>query len=96
VERLFVYGTLRRTGTARHLLREGTFLGEASVRGTVLQQNGFPGLIPGDTSVLGEVFEIPDELFGRLDEYEGPGYERRQTEIDFLGEKLHVWVYWLV
>jgi gamma-glutamylcyclotransferase (GGCT)/AIG2-like uncharacterized protein YtfP len=96
VERLFVYGTLRREGTARHFLRESTFVGLASVRGSAIQQNGFLGLIPGDLLVPGELFEISEELFSRLDEYEGPGYVRRLTEVEYAGEKINAWVYWLV
>jgi gamma-glutamylcyclotransferase (GGCT)/AIG2-like uncharacterized protein YtfP len=96
VERLFVYGTLRRQGTARHFLRESTFIGLASIRGSVIQQNGDLGLIAGDMLVPGELFEISEELFSRLDEYEGSGYVRRLTEVEFAGEKITAWVYWLV
>jgi gamma-glutamylcyclotransferase (GGCT)/AIG2-like uncharacterized protein YtfP len=95
VERLFVYGTLRREGTARHFLRQSTFVGLGSVRGTVIQKNGYLGMIPGDTVVPGELFEISEELFSRLDAYEGSGYARRLTEIEYEGEKMTAWVYWL-
>jgi gamma-glutamylcyclotransferase (GGCT)/AIG2-like uncharacterized protein YtfP len=95
VERLFVYGTLRREGTARHFLRESTFVGPASIRGSVIQQHDYLGLIPGDMLVPGELYEISEELFSRLDAYEGSGYARRLTEIEYAGEKITAWVYWL-
>jgi gamma-glutamylcyclotransferase (GGCT)/AIG2-like uncharacterized protein YtfP len=96
VERLFVYGTLRREGTASHFLRDSTLLGLASVHGKVIQQNGSPGLIAGDMLVPGDLFEISEELLSRLDDYEGPAYARRLTEVECADEKITAWVYWLV
>jgi gamma-glutamylcyclotransferase (GGCT)/AIG2-like uncharacterized protein YtfP len=96
VEHLFVYGTLKRGGTAAHLMSEASFVGEGSICGNIIPRNGYAGLLPGDTPVLGDVFEIPQELFAQLDQYEGPGYVRRLTEVTVGGEKLNAWVYWLV
>jgi gamma-glutamylcyclotransferase (GGCT)/AIG2-like uncharacterized protein YtfP len=96
VDRLFVYGTLRRGEAAAHLMSEASFAGDASIRASVLLQNGYRGLVPGDELIPGEVFDVPDELFARLDQYEGPGYVRRLTEVDCGGERMNAWVYWLV
>jgi gamma-glutamylcyclotransferase (GGCT)/AIG2-like uncharacterized protein YtfP len=92
---LFVYGTLRRGGAAEHLLHGADFVGEALIRGSVIQRDGFLGLVAGDTLVMGEVFEVPDPMFEHLDHYEGPGYERRISEVECSGATLSAWVYWL-
>ena len=96
MERLFVYGSLRRGQSAHHLMAGARFLGDATIRGAVVQHGQYPGLIPGDEQIAGELFEIPAELFERLDEYEGPDYHVGQTSVRQGGEEsLSAWVYWL-
>jgi gamma-glutamylcyclotransferase (GGCT)/AIG2-like uncharacterized protein YtfP len=92
---LFVYGTLRRGEAAEHLMRGSTFVGTATIRGLVTQRGGFLGLLAGDGVVPGEVFDLPEALFERLDQYEGPGYSRRLSEVECGGETITAWVYWL-
>jgi gamma-glutamylcyclotransferase (GGCT)/AIG2-like uncharacterized protein YtfP len=92
---LFVYGTLRRGGSAARLLRGAEFLSEASISGAVIFRSGYPGLVPGDSQVAGELFQVHDALWLRLDEYEGPGYVRRLSEVQTGHKTVSAWVYWL-
>jgi gamma-glutamylcyclotransferase (GGCT)/AIG2-like uncharacterized protein YtfP len=93
---LFVYGTLRRSETAAHLMRGAEFVCDGRVRGHVIRtEAGYRGLTAGDDWVEGELFRVTEELLARLDEYEGPGYERRQSEIHAGDKQLTAWVYWL-
>jgi gamma-glutamylcyclotransferase (GGCT)/AIG2-like uncharacterized protein YtfP len=86
-KRLFVYGTLRhghpngqRFGlTADRLVEQG-----AQLHGFRLYDvSWFPGIQPTDdlsSVVVGDVFDVPDELWGALDRYEGaPSLYRRET-----------------
>jgi gamma-glutamylcyclotransferase (GGCT)/AIG2-like uncharacterized protein YtfP len=93
---LFVYGTLRRTGTGGiHPLLGGCvqFVGAAHMPGKLYKIADYPGLVLSDNRrdrVRGEIYEIgrPDKLFSRLDPYEGCGprfpppteYVRRKHE----------------
>jgi gamma-glutamylcyclotransferase (GGCT)/AIG2-like uncharacterized protein YtfP len=93
---LFVYGTLRRGEAAAHLLAGAEFIGEANIEARVIQHGQFTGLVAGEGHVAGELFEVPTDLFGRLDEYEGAGYTRKLCEVVSGGSSLTAWVYWLV
>ena len=70
---LFVYGTLRSTGTAAHRLRGSRLIGLGEVGGVLYDMDGdFPALVLyGNTPVQGEVWRCPFELLRALDEYEG-------------------------
>ena len=79
--RVFVYGTLRRGSAhpmARFLAERATFLGEGTVRGTLVNLGSYPGLIlAGETAVRGDLYEFSPESategLARLDAYEGCG-----------------------
>jgi gamma-glutamylcyclotransferase (GGCT)/AIG2-like uncharacterized protein YtfP len=83
---LFVYGSLKRGGLHHEELRGAPFLGEArTVPGFRLEPWGqYQALVPApgtDSSVAGELFDIPSELLPELDEFEGDAYERKYVEI---------------
>jgi gamma-glutamylcyclotransferase (GGCT)/AIG2-like uncharacterized protein YtfP len=69
---LFVYGTLRRSGTAVERLGSSEWLGKGTVGGVLYDMDGdFPALVLYGTSpVQGEVWRCPAELLASLDEYE--------------------------
>jgi gamma-glutamylcyclotransferase (GGCT)/AIG2-like uncharacterized protein YtfP len=92
---LFVYGTLRRGEPAEHLMSGAKFLGEAHIQGQVVRHGQYTGLIAGSTEVPGELFDVPEALFEQLDRYEGPGYARRLSEVNYSGGVVTAWVYWL-
>lgn len=101
--RLAVYGTLAPGRSNHHQLaglqgrwRTGTVRGRRyeSAWGAAL---GFPGLVldeHGDTVEV-QLFESPDlpAHWQRLDEFEGPGYQRVTVAVALAGETLPAFVY---
>jgi gamma-glutamylcyclotransferase (GGCT)/AIG2-like uncharacterized protein YtfP len=84
LDRLFVYGTLRKDvrNSKFHLLAreasEATFVGHARIQGRLFDLGEYPGLVlSGDPGswVNGEVyaFHNPQRTLSRLDAYEGCG-----------------------
>ncbi|MEM1188935.1 MAG: gamma-glutamylcyclotransferase family protein [Pseudomonadota bacterium] len=101
---LFVYGTLAPGRPNHHLLAglEGTWA-KATLKGRLMDEGwgadqGYPGIIPDpDASpVRGHVLSSPELAahWAMLDEFEGPGYERRSVAVTLAsGEALQAWVY---
>ena len=102
IDHLFVYGTLRHgcdNEFARLLEAGGEYLGPARISGRLYGFDWHPGAVepegPEDI-VRGDVFHLsrPDAILARLDEYEGPEFERAGTvaRLDS-GRSLEAWVY---
>ena len=100
----FVYGSLLSGGEGKregafgnHRVIEGAiFLGEHITNSeySMVSLGGFPGVIEnGDTSIVGEVYEVTDEIFARLDMLEGypTFYGRKQIKTAY-GK---AWIYLL-
>src|SRR5437588_543686 len=109
-EYLFVYGTLRpelapdEVADAVHQLRR---IGAATVRGQLYDLGEYPGAIldaSANTTISGEVFELPDDqtVLAALDEYEG--FNPNDSEASLFvrikcqvtlsdGRKLESWIY---
>jgi gamma-glutamylaminecyclotransferase len=81
--RLLVYGSLRRGERANGFMDGAIFVSLArSAPGWTLYDLGaFPGLVrTGEGTVLGEIYDVDDELLVRLDRYEGtPRFYRREA-----------------
>ncbi len=73
---LFVYGTLKREGSAHSVIEPHVdFIGEGSVIGRLYRLDGYPGLVLGGgakSRVWGELYRIrrTAPLFALLDAYE--------------------------
>lgn len=106
--RLFVYGTLRRAFQnphARLLSENGTFLGQARIRGRLYRVRHYPGVLLSteiEEWVVGELYELrdPNPTLTALDEYEGssgvddPEFKRVLTTAMLeKGATLSAWVY---
>lgn len=95
-ELLFTYGTLMR-GYALHpvLARGATFLGEARVRGRLLDLGRYPGLVDGAGTVRGELYRIDGpELLAAIDREEGYNFERRRATVTLVaGGRRRAWLY---
>ncbi|MGC6425639.1 MAG: gamma-glutamylcyclotransferase family protein [Akkermansiaceae bacterium] len=100
-ERIFVYGALRR-GASNHWRMEGAkFLGEATVTGTLVKVDWYPGLVlDGVTQVLGEVYEVSANLLAELDDFEGltngglfDEYDRVIARVEVGGQPLEASIY---
>lgn len=103
-----MYGTLRRGAghpMAALLEDRARWLGEAHMPGRLYDLGDFPGMkdpgAPGER-VRGEIWELEEELFVLLDEYEGCGpadpqpaaFARcRRVALLATGQRLEVWVY---
>lgn len=72
--KLFVYGTLCRGGSNHHVLKGATrFSGRASIH-AVMYDTGYsyPAVeLNENSTVIGEIYEVPDNLWPALDELEG-------------------------
>lgn len=109
LERLFVYGTLKRDSSlplAQDLNQSATFEGEARFNGRLYLVSRYPAAIPSkspDEWVHGELFAVHDPAFlVMLDRYEECGpedappteYRREiQTVVNSRGESVEAWIY---
>lgn len=101
--RLFLYGTLRRGGSAHHRMSGQRFLGDArTAPGYGLYRlSGYPGLVavPDHAEgVVGEVWEVDDAALAALDAYEGvpEGLYRREPLpllAPFAQDRIEAYVY---
>lgn len=84
---LFVYGTLRRGEPNHPKLGDARFVGEARTRPKydLVDFGGFPALLErGNTSVIGEIYDVTAERLSELDAFEDVPtlYERKLVELD--------------
>lgn len=88
-EYLFVYGVFR--DTAKTLLQKPTHCGKAKIKGKLYRVNDFyPGWIPGEGEVVGDVYLINPDILPQLDEFEGKEYMRVKVRTS---TDLDCWVY---
>ena len=95
---VFVYGTLRRGAAGAMSIRfpEAKFIAPAKVSGSLYDLGDYPGLRLDESSasVVGEVYEVDDELLHKLDEFEASSsYRRKQVEISHGAHGRSCWIY---
>jgi gamma-glutamylcyclotransferase (GGCT)/AIG2-like uncharacterized protein YtfP len=95
---VFVCGTLRRGGAQAlpTIFPDSTFIDEARVHGRLYDFGDYPGLLldESDSQVLGEVYEVDDQILNKLDQIEAEShYLRKQIELSIAGRKMKSWVY---
>lgn len=95
---VFVYGTLRGGGVREmpSIFPEAKFVGSASVGGSLYDFGPYPGLLldGADTSVVGEVYEVGEEILKKLDDIEEPAhYTRRRVEVSLGKQSVTCWIY---
>lgn len=89
MEKVFVYGTLLKGEYNNRHLETSNLLGNAEVSGLEMRNLGpFPACTPSliaDRKVVGEVWEIDEETFARLDRLEGYPrfYNRMEVETPY-------------
>ena len=79
----------------RWLAGASTFVGDARVRGTLLDLKTYPGLVDGKGWVRGELYRLHDrELLPILDRQEGYNFERLRAGVVMAdGRRSRAWVY---
>jgi gamma-glutamylcyclotransferase (GGCT)/AIG2-like uncharacterized protein YtfP len=95
---VFVYGTLRRGGGRAMSVRfpNAKFIADAKVSGSLYDLGAHPGLKlnEANSSVIGEVYEVDDELLNKLDDFEASTYYlRKQVEISLGSHRKMCWTY---
>jgi gamma-glutamylcyclotransferase (GGCT)/AIG2-like uncharacterized protein YtfP len=68
---LFIYGTLMPGLRLDAEMQGARFVGAAQVPGRLVDVGRFPGLLPGEGQVTGEVYEVDDAQLACLDVVEG-------------------------
>ena len=80
---LFVYGTLMRGEKSHELLEGALFIVKARTppRFELVNMGWYPALVDGGSSAVhGEIYDVPDALITKLDEYEdAPDLYRREA-----------------
>src|SRR6267143_172933 len=95
---VFVYGTLRSGGAGAMSIRFPTskFIADAKVSGSLYDLGAYPGVLLNESNsmVIGEVYEVDDEILNKLDDYEAKShYRRKQVEISPGTQIRMCWIY---
>jgi gamma-glutamylcyclotransferase (GGCT)/AIG2-like uncharacterized protein YtfP len=95
---VFVYGTLRRGGAHAMSIRfpNSKFIADAKVSGNLYDLGAYPGLQHNESSslVIGEVYEVDDEILNKLDDFEASSnYWRKQVEVSLGTQRRIGWTY---
>ena len=95
---VFVYGTLRRGGARAMSIRfpNSKFIADAKVNGHLYDLGAYPGLLLNESSslVIGEVYEVDDEILNKLDDFEASSnYWRKEVEISLGTHRRIGWTY---
>ena len=95
---VFVYGTLRRGGARAMSVRfpNSKFIADTKVCGSLYDLGPYPGLILDESNslIIGEVYEVDDEILNQLDDIEASSYYRRkQVEISLNTHIRSCWIY---
>ena len=94
MNKVFVYGTLKRGHGNHHFLRGQTFLGEDVIKGKMFSLGAFPcvSMATQEQTIHGEVYEVDDNSLARMDRLEGhPTFYKR--ELVQTGGGVAAWVY---
>ena len=92
--RIFVYGSLRRKQGNSHWMTNAQWLGAHTVENFQLFSIGhYPGAVPGEGEVLGEVYRIDASTLAELDALRTKGgeYRRQLTQTPFGSAWMYVY-----
>ena len=73
--KIFVYGTLRKTGRFHHILEKSLFIGAGITPGRLFDVGSFPAAVFAKNfhagAIVGEVYEVSKATLRQLDNLEG-------------------------
>jgi gamma-glutamylcyclotransferase (GGCT)/AIG2-like uncharacterized protein YtfP len=101
---IFIYGTLLPGLRLEAEMHGALFVGAAQVSGRLVDVGRYPGLLPGEGQVTGEVYEVDEVHLARLDAVEGllpgdpaasPYWRERVTVLSgpLQGQQVQTYVY---
>lgn len=95
---VFVYGTLLKgEANYNYYLHDDWYIGKATVSGFDMYDIGsFPGIVPGEGVIPGEIYSVDDDALQNLDYLEGEGslYIRKSVPVTMsTGEKAFALIY---
>ena len=92
---IFVYGTLMKGQPANYLLNDAGYMGKFKLSDFAMYNLGaYPGIKAcAGESVVGEVYEVSDEMLTAMDSYEGSQYDRKVVTVCNSESKLNVFAY---
>ena len=94
--KVFVYGTLMNGEDNHHFLENSTCLGKAAIEGYDMYNVGgyYPAIIPGNSRIIGELYEVPENDMASIDMLEGEGsLYIRKCEITTGNEMAYIYEY---
>lgn len=94
--KVFVYGTLMRGEANEHYLEDSICLGPATIEGYDMYNVGwFPAIVPGDSLIVGELYQVPLRDIPAIDMLEGEGslYTKRCETVTVGGKTTFALVY---
>jgi len=95
---VFIYGSLRR-GSACSMSERfpgAKFIAAAEVSGSLYDLGEYPGALTDESNslIIGEAYEVDDELMNKLDDFEASSnYRRQQVEISRGSQQSTGWIY---
>jgi len=100
---VFVYGTLKRNHSNNYLLKDSEFIGKATTKYPYLLIDDYLPFLIKDSChdcsriIKGELYEITDDVFKRLDDLEGhPNFYKRQCIwVVNKNKMIYTWCYFL-
>jgi len=80
---LFVYGSLKRGRSNHHQLHAAEYVADARTAPCFALHvvAGYPALVPGAQSIVGELYRVGPSAWSRLDAFEGKAYQRDEIEL---------------
>lgn len=98
MERVFVYGTLKRGGYNHYILNSSIFEQEIKTKEkySMYSMGAFPFVLLAESlvQITGEVFSVTEEVLKRLDILEGYPYFYNREQI-LLEDGTRAWIYYL-
>ncbi len=69
--KVFVYGTLLKGMSRAHSLASATFCGLGTIKASLYDLGAYPGIVEGDGTVYGELYDVDATTLKTLDDIEG-------------------------